>query len=109
MSKIKLTHKNKEYTLEYARYSARSIEEKGFNLELIASQPNKMIPLLLQGAFMKNHPTIKPALVDEIFEAQTKKSGLITALAEMYGETVKSLIGDVEEEDNEKNATWEIV
>ena len=107
MSKIKLTHKDKEYILEFSRNTARAIEERGFNLEAIGSQPNKMIPLLVQGAFMKNHPTLKQVKVDEIYLAQNQKSGLINALAEMYADTVNSLVGN--EEDDEKNATWEII
>lgn len=107
MSKIKLVHKDKEYFLEFSRNTARTLEERGFNLQLVDSQPNKMIPLLIQGAFMKNHASLSVKKVDEIFEAQTGKKGLIGAVAELYGETLKSLIGD--EEDEEKNATWEIV
>jgi hypothetical protein len=107
MSKIKLTHKDKYYILEFSRNTARSIEERGFNLESVATQPNKMIPLLIQGAFMKNHPTVKAVKVEEIFLAQKGRAGLVNALAEMYAETVSSLIG--EEEDDEKNATWEMI
>lgn len=107
MSKIKLVHKDKEYFLEFSRNTAKAIEERGFSLELIGSQPNKMIPLLLQGAFMKNHPTVKAVKVEEIFLAQNGRAGLINAIAELYAQTVNSLLGD--EEDDEKNATWEIV
>ena len=41
MSKIKLNYKEKIYTLEYSRSSARIIEENGFNLSAIEEQPNK--------------------------------------------------------------------
>ena len=108
MSKIKLLHKDKEYFAEFTRNTAKAIEERGFNLELIGSQPNKMIPLLIQGAFMKNHPTLKYQKVEEVYLAQTHKGDLIGKLAEMYAETVNSLVGN-EEEDDGKNATWEIV
>lgn len=107
MSKIKLEYKDKEYFAEFSRNTAKAIEERGFNLEAIATQPNKMIPLLIQGAFMKNHPTLKYVKVEEIYLAQNNKSGLINALAELYAETVSSLIGN--DEDDEKNATWEII
>ena len=107
MSKIKLSYKEKTYTLEFNRRTARIIEENGFKLEEIGNQPNKMIPLLFQGAFLKNHQNIKPTLLDDIYDAQTQKSELIMALANMYGDTVKSLVGD--EEDESKNATWELV
>lgn len=107
MSKIKLEYKDKEYIAEFSRNTAKSIEERGFNLELVGVAPNKMIPLLIQGAFMKNHPTLKYAKVEEIFLAQNNRAGLINALAESYAETVNALLGN--EEDDEKNATWEIV
>jgi hypothetical protein len=107
MSKIKLSYKEKTYTLEFNRRTARIIEENGFKLEEIGNQPNKMIPLLFQGAFVKNHQNIKPSLLDDIYDAQTQKSELIMALANMYGDTVKSLVGD--EEDESKNSTWELV
>lgn len=107
MSKIKLSYKEKTYTLEFNRRTARIIEENGFSLEEIGNQPNKMIPLLFHGAFLKNHQNIKPSLLDDIYDEQTKKSELIMALANMYADTVKSLVGD--EEDEEKNATWELV
>ncbi|WP_407453566.1 DUF5055 domain-containing protein [Methanobrevibacter sp.] len=108
MSKIKLQHKDKEYILEFSRNTAKAIEERGFNLELVGIAPNKMIPLLIQGAFMKNHPTLKQTKVEEIFLAQKGRAGLINALAELYAETVNSLLGN-EDEDDEKNATWEMI
>ena len=111
MSKIKLTHNDKTYTLEYTRRSARIIEEQGFKLDEIGNAPNKMIPLLWQGAFVKNHQGLKPKKLDEIYKAQTNKSDLIEALATLYADTIKSLIGDEDEEEetDEKNATWELV
>lgn len=108
MSKIKINHEDKIYTLEYTRRGARIIEDNGFDLEKITSAPNKMIPLLWQGAFVKNHQGLKPNKLDEIFEAQSHKAKLIEALATMYAETIKTLVGD-EEEDEEKNSTWELV
>ena len=108
MSKIKLNYEDRTYTLEYTRGTARIIEENGFNINLVDTQPNKMIPLLFQGAFLKNHRNIKPKVLDEIYDAQTKKNDLIMALGTMYADTTKSLVDD-ESEDDEKNQTWELV
>ena len=108
MSKIKLTYKDKDYILEYTRTTARGIEERGFVASKVESSPNRMIPLLVYGAFKKNHPTLKETKIDEIFSAQTRKGDLIGKLAELYAETITSLLGDGEEAD-EKNATWEII
>lgn len=107
MSKIKLNYKDKEYILEFSRNTAKAIEDRGFSLDQIGTAPIKMIPLLVHGAFMKNHSSLKTVKVDEIFNAQTQKSGLIQALMEMYADTVNTLFGD--EEDEEKNATWEMI
>ena len=108
MSKIRLNYKEKTYVLEYTRRSARIIETNGFKADEVGNQPNVMIPLLWQGAFVKNHPNVKPKTLDDIYEAQNNKSKLIETLVTLYYETVKSLVGD-EEEDDEKNATWELV
>jgi hypothetical protein len=108
MSKIKLTYKEKDYIAEFSRNTAKAIEERGFSVDLIATQPNKMIPLLIYGAFMKNHSTVKQTKIDEIFLAQNHRGELVGKLAEMYVETVNTLVGDDEDAD-EKNATWEIV
>ena len=108
MSKIKLTYKDKDYILEFSRNTAKAIEERGFNLNLIDSQPNKMIPLLFHGALMKNHSSLTAKKVEEMYDAQNHKVKLVGAIAELYAETVKSLVGD-EEEDEGKNATWEMI
>ena len=73
MSKIKLTYKEKDYIAEFSRNTAKAIEERGFSVDLIATQPNKMIPLLIYGAFMKNHSTVKQTKIDEIFLAQNHR------------------------------------
>lgn len=109
MSKIRLSHKEKTYILEYTRNNAMMIERNGFSLEKLTDQPNVQIPLLVRGAFLMHHQKLKEKTIWEIFEAQKDKSGLITALATMYQETVTSLVGDEDEEVDEKNATWELV
>lgn len=109
MSYLKLEHKEKTYKLEFTRATARIIEENGFVLEELGAKPNKMIPLLFHGAFLKNYRNIKPSLLDDIYEAQNNKSGLLEALGKLYQETINSLVGDDEEEVDEKNATWEFV
>ena len=108
MSKIKLTYKENQYILEFTRNTAKAIELQGFVLEELTNKPNTMIPLLIRGAFMKNHSQLKQERVEEIWSAQSKKADLMTALAEMYVETFSSLMESNEGEE-EKNATWEIL
>ena len=106
MSKITLTYDNKEYELEYSRQSVRTMEAQGFVLNDIETKPVTMIPMLYQGAFMKNHKGIKRNLMDEIYDELNDKTGLIAALMEMYVETLSTLTDDKEDAGN---ATWVMV
>lgn len=109
MSKLKLHHNQKTYILEYTRSIASLIERQGFNIEEVTSKPNVNIPLLVVGAFKFHHPKVKETTIWEVWNAQNKRTELIGALMEMYTDTVQSLLGDDEEEVDEKNATWELV
>ena len=102
MSKINLTYDKKEYVLEFNRQSVKTMEGQGFVLEELTAKPMTMIPLLFQGAFIKNHRGIKRSLMDEIFEEIGDKTGLMEALMEMYAETLSTLT----ENNGEGNATW---
>lgn len=106
MSKITISYDKKEYALEYSRQSVRTMESQGFVLDDISSKPMIMIPMLFQGAFIKNHRGIKRNLMDEIYEEISDKTGLISALMEMYVETLSTLTDDKEDAGN---ATWAMV
>ena len=106
MSKITLSYKEKEYTLEYNRQSVRMMESQGFVIDQISEKPATMIPQLFSGAFIKNHRGLKRAFVDEIYDETIDKNGLINALMEMYVETLSTLTEDKEEEGN---AIWAVV
>lgn len=105
MSKISLTYEKKDYILEYNRQSVKTMESQGFVLEELTSKPMTMIPMLFQGAFIKNHRGIKRNLMDEIFEEVANKTALMEALMEMYAETLTTLT----EGSGEGNATWAMV
>ena len=105
MSKINLTYKKDEYILEYNRQSVKTMESQGFVLEELTAKPMTMIPLLFNGAFIKNHRGIKRNLMDEIFEEIGDKTALMEALMEMYAETLSTLT----EGSGEGNATWAMV
>ena len=106
MSKITLNYNEKDYTLEYNRQSVRMMESQGFVLEQISTKPVTMIPMMFQGAFIKNHRGMKRALIDEIYDEVADKSGLLNALMEMYVETLSSL---TDEKEVEGNAIWAVV
>ena len=102
MSKIKLNYDGKEYELEFSRQSVKTMESRGFVLDEISSKPMTMIPMLYEGAFIKNCTGIKRAVMDKIYDEIADKTAFIQALAELYGETLSSLT-----DGNEKgNATW---
>ena len=104
MSKINLTYENKEYILEYNRQSVKTMESQGFILEELTQKPMTMIPLLFNGAFIKNHGSsgLKRKHLDEICSGIKDKSALIEELMEMYTETLSTLT----ESSDEGNVTW---
>lgn len=105
MSKIVLTHENKEYVLEYNRQTVRQMESQGFVLDEITSKPVTMIPLLFEGAFIKNCRGTKRNTINEIYKGISDKTGLLEALMEMYAETLSTLTDD----SAEGNVSWAIV
>lgn len=105
MSKIALNYENKEYVLEYNRQSVRQMEGQGFVLDEITSKPVTMIPLLFEGAFIKNCRGIKRKTISDIYDAIGDKTGLLEALMEMYAETLATLT----EDGAEGNVSWAIV
>ena len=112
-TKITVTYKDEDYILEYSRATAKQIEDNGFVLDQLSDKPATMIPLLVYGAFAKHNRGIKRALVDEIFDNLCNKigkdgeEGFITVLAEMYSETVSTLVGD-DHSDEGNAATWKV-
>ena len=102
MSKIVLKHENKEYVLEYNRQSVRMMEGQGFVVDEITSKPMTMIPLLFNGAFIKNCRGTKRSVLDAIYEGIGDKMSFVEALITMYSETLASLTDEAEE----GNVTW---
>lgn len=102
---ITLSLNDADYTLEYTREAARAAEQNGLVLSELGDKPNIMVPILIRYAFFANHRKLRNAQIDKIMESVPEKSDLITALGEMYAETVETLF-DTEEGETEKNATW---
>lgn len=109
---ITVTYDKKSYDLEYSRNSVKSMEQQGFVLDQIGDKPMTMVPLLVYGAFMKNHKGIKRSLVDEIYEHIADKigdgeNGFIQTLLEMYADTVNTLTEN-NSVDEGNVATWKV-
>lgn len=112
-TKITISYQKKSYDLEYSRTTAGQIEDMGFVLEQISEKPNKMIPLLFYGAFLKHNRGIKPQQTNEIWDNLVNKSGedddngIVGVLAEMYAETVNTLT-ESKSEDEGNAAVWKV-
>ena len=112
-TKITISYQKKNYDLEYSRTTAGQIEDMGFVLEQISEKPNKMIPLLFYGAFLKHNRGIKPQQTNEIWDNLVNKSGedgdngIVGVLAEMYAETVNTLT-ESKAEDEGNAAVWKV-
>ena len=109
---ITITYKNDEYVLEYTRNAVKQMEQQGFVLDQLSDKPVTMIPMLVYGAFIRNHKGIKRALVDEIYENITNKvgdgeNGFLQTLIEMYAETVSTLT-DGSSTDEGNPAVWKV-
>lgn len=96
----------REYTLEFTRDSIRSMERGGFVISEIDSKPMTVLPRLFSGAFLAHHKFVKQETIDEIYAKLKHKSELIEKLAEMYNETIESLVEEPDEGD-EGNIEWE--
>ena len=72
---ITVTYNKQSYVLEYSRNAVKQLEQQGFVLDQVGDKPMTMLPLLVYGAFLKNHKGIKRGLVDEIYEHIADKIG----------------------------------
>ena len=106
-TKITLSYEGVNYTLEYDRMSIKRIESEGFEMEKFASQPMTMVEIVFRGAFYKNYRNMKQAQIDEIYKHSKNKEGLVQKLSDMINECYESLL--VDPNDDEGNATWEVV
>ena len=112
-TKITVNYNKHSYDLEYSRNAVKQMEQQGFVMDQISDKPMNMIPLLVYGAFMKNHKGIKRALVDEIYDHIVDKigdngAGFIQTLLDMYAETV-NVLTDNGSVDEGNVATWKVV
>lgn len=105
---INLTWKGDKYTLEYDRSTIKILENAGFVLDEFLRKPMNNIELVFSGSFLKNHRNLPQSTIDAIFDKVKDKSGLLQALQTMIQESYESLL-DEPEEDDEGNATWEVI
>lgn len=101
MKAITLKDENgKEYVLEFSKNSIMHMERQGFNIDDFDKKPVLMTTMLVQGAFIKNHPNIKYDKVEKIYSSLKNKEAFLKKLVEMYNEQADELV-------DEGNAEWE--
>ena len=99
-TKITITYQEKDYTLEFSRQSVRQMEAQGFVASEVENKPMTMIPLLVRGAFYKNHRSLPVEQIDEIYDnlankmGEGEEAGFIVELVKMYAETLNTLMAD---------------
>lgn len=102
---IRFDYQGKTYTLEFTRKSVEQMERQGFELGAVDSKPTMMLPALFAGAFLAHHKYEKKEKIDKIFSLFTNREELFNKLAEMYNDTVLTLVEEPEED--EGNLKWE--
>lgn len=100
---INLEYEGTKYVLEMSRNAVQQMESNGFVLEEVQTKPMTMIPELIYGAFIMHHSRVKRSLIDEIYASIDNKEEFITALLDMYADTLQTL---TEKPSNGKNVTW---
>jgi len=113
-TKINISYQDKEYTLEFSRQSVRQMEAQGFVAGQVEDKPMTMIPLLVRGAFYKNHRGLPAEKVDEIYDnlankmGEGEEAGFVMALMKMYAETLNTLMEDKKGKAG-NSASWTVV
>lgn len=102
---ISFTFNDEKFTLEFTRKSVVALERQGFNITDISTKPASTLPALFAGAFVANHRFVKAETIDKIYESIKERQDLVYRLAEMYNDTIESLIDEPAE--SEGNVSWE--
>lgn len=104
-SKIMLKAPNgKTYELGYTRNTIRQMERRGFRLD--SAEPATLVTDLFRGAFLMRKYKLDNEFIDRIWDAQSRKDDLLTALTKLYNWQLEELMADGDGE-NDENPTWE--
>ncbi len=97
---VTFNFESKEYRLEFDRRTALLTEKSGFNLAEIGSKPHSNVPLLVWGAFQKNHKKVSSDEAMRIFGALGSKTELINRLIDEYSATYADIFGEEGKDEN---------
>lgn len=107
-NQIKITtDEGKDYTLAFNNKTVKLMSANGFRIEDVWEKPIIGIPALFHGSFSVHHKGITQKLTDEIWATIKGKEALIEQLVKMYQKPIEAVLDEPEED--EKNATWEVV
>ena len=104
-NQINFEYNGKKYCLEYTRESVKMMEAMGFSIEDFADKPATRIEQIWAGAFLANHKKTSNTVIKELYDKMKNKEALVTKLAEMYNNTLSSLMPD-KDDDDEGNVDW---
>ena len=102
---IHFTYDGKDDTLEYTRRTVQQMETEGFSISKVTETPAISIPMLFAGAFKAHHKWMKPNVIEEIYAQMPNKDKLIERLAEMYNDSLATLMDEPDE--SAKKVSWE--
>lgn len=94
--KIRIKYKGVKYNLGFSSRSIQEMERRGFHICEVPEKTLTLLPDLFAGSFIKNHPTVSPEVVDEIYTRIDDKSELLGALVDLYTIAVNEYIAELE-------------
>lgn len=110
MASIKLNLDNRTYELEFDKATVKWCDAQGLTVDNLSQYPMTYIPILVQGAFRKNHRYLSNSTIDDLYKRIPQKTEFIAKLMELYVEPINALMGsDETEEYEEKNEIWTLV
>ena len=107
ISKIYLNYNGTEYTLEFNARVVKSMERKGFKVDM--DYPMSCAEDLFLGAFQMHHKNIMPDFVRKIWAAQTQKPDLVAALVQCFYVPYKELMNNPDGVAEDADPTWKAV
>lgn len=105
--KIEFEYGNKRIVLQYNRDAVKKMEREGFNIREFEAMPLSCSDALFRGAFYMNHPNMTNATKDKIWDDLGGHQELLTALIDMYRETVEVYM-DASKSADEGNVKWTV-
>ena len=98
VSKIKFDYMGTTYIMEFDRETVAQTE-KMFDISIADVRDGKISAFegLFHGAFLKHHPNIKQATVENFMKLMPDKQAVFRNLAMMFGNCVNTLLDEPEE------------